>query len=71
MVFCFPCQSCADFKSAQKQVEENKKSNQQRGRAEPYQGVQQERQKKTDAQNEYLQNFGSNLKKKTKNKYAE
>ena len=71
MVFCFPCQSCADFKSAQKQVEENRKSNQQRGSAEPYQGVQQERQKKTDAQNEYLQNFRSNLKKKTKNKYAE
>ena len=23
MVFCFPCQSCADFKSAQQQVEEN------------------------------------------------
>ena len=23
MVFCFPCQSCADFKSAQQQVEQN------------------------------------------------
>jgi hypothetical protein len=33
-----------------------------RAHAEPYQGVQQERQKKSDAQNEYLQNFGSNLK---------
>ena len=39
-------------------------------RAEPYQGVQQERQKKTDDEN-YLQNFRSNLKKITKNKYAE
>ena len=61
MVFCFPCQSCADFKSAQKQVEENLKPAQQR--RENYEGSRQDFQKITDAQNEYSQNFRRKTKK--------